>query len=700
MRRGTTWPAIALVAVASLAAGCASPPPPAISPEAEPAYPLSEAAADAIAEMLEMQDRGQLRTVLLAQYALADEPAVRAQTALTIARVGDRAGGPLARSLLADPDTAVAASAAFAAGQLRDSAAVDRLLARLAPPRDTIAPTVAAEAARALGRIGSAAGDQAIANYLLGVDSTGVERNLSVVQAALAAAATRGAERWVFARWLSSADPRVRWLAADGLAREIESGGADLLLPLLEDPAPLVRSAALRAASSQALRSAGISLESVLPRLFELRTDTAYSIRIQATRALASHSGPQVDSVLRSVIREGRPHERIAAIEALHSAGDVSTGMVAVIRSVAVDAADHPFVRARAAAAAIALEPAGADGLIARLLDDGEWRVRAALADAVAASQGQVLAPLERLVRDEDPRVARAAVQAVLTLLDTDRAHLVRPLLIEAAHARDTHVRAAAIDGLGSLADLNLFPILLDAYAAAEDDLEAQARLAAVDAIAALSGAGIPAPERAFFARFGPSQDERVRERVYARFGAAARRYWGAPLPVESPRGRGSYREMVARWIAPADPAAARPSVVVVTGRGEFEMELLSDRSPLIAANFLALVDIGYFEGQEIASLSPANAVHAGAPAGDLAAGPGYTLRPAAIRAEFGPGAVAMRASGTAVHGSQFFVMLSPDVGLYGELSLFGRVVAGQDVLETILPGDAVLSVAELEEEE
>ena len=102
--------------------------------------------------LLAMADARRVDTALIQEILRAGSRPERAAAALTIGQVHGAALAPTLRTLLADPDTAVASNAAYARGLLADSASVAALAHALAAP-----PFAALNAAWALGQVGEPA---------------------------------------------------------------------------------------------------------------------------------------------------------------------------------------------------------------------------------------------------------------------------------------------------------------------------------------------------------------------------------------------------------------------------------------------------------------------------------------------------------------------------------------------------------------
>lgn len=674
------------------------PPPPA----APPPEPLTASEIAAFSALLELEDRHDLFMPLIEQSASAAEASVRQRTALAVGRIGDAAGRAIVRQLLLDPDTGVAATAVFAAGLLRDTSSVDVLTSFIAAPRADAAPTVAAEAAWALGQIGDAAARRSLLGYLTAADtirSTGAQQE--VLRRALAAAiAADAADAADLVRWSGSPDPRIRQLAAEGLARNPSPDGTRRLRTLLSAASPAVRAAALGGLSASRAQAAGISEADLLPDMVALLGDTAYVVRIAAIEATSTYPSESAVAHLLQVAAEGDPHERVAAVRGLGSIGSPAAGALDPLASLARDRSEADYLRAVALLAVSAIDQSFTESLVDELAGDPSWRLRANAAEVLARLGPSRLPALQRLARDVDPRVARAGIAAAARRGDREEIDRLRPLLLEAALHPEVGVRAEALSGLARLADLALFPVLLDAYEAALNDVQNDAQLAAIDAIAALRGSGLAAPERAFFARFPRSDDYRVRLRAVERFGEVALRRWGEAFPLEPSGTLRPYRVLVERWVAPADRDLRRPRVSIQTEEGEVVVELFSDQATLTTSNLLLLASTGFFDGREIAAVVPGSVLEISGGHGDMAGGAGYSVRPELSRITAPAGTAGSGLAGPLASSGDVFITLDLNRELYGQVGLVGRVLEGQDVLQRLLPGQRILSFREIEEEE
>lgn len=142
----------------------------------------------------------------------------------------------------------------------------------------------------------------------------------------------------------------------------------------------------------------------------------------------------------------------------------------------------------------------------------------------------------------------------------------------------------------------------------------------------------------------------------------------------------------------------------VETPRGAFTAELFFARAPLTTLAFVGLAEgtlpttegapLGkpFFDGLTFHRVVPGFVVQGGDPRGDGEGGPGF-----AVPDEFVPGLrhdragmLSMANDGADTNGSQFFVTLAPSDRLNYLHPVFGRVVAGGDVLARIAQGDRI----------
>ena len=128
------------------------------------------------------------------------------------------------------------------------------------------------------------------------------------------------------------------------------------------------------------------------------------------------------------------------------------------------------------------------------------------------------------------------------------------------------------------------------------------------------------------------------------------------------------------------------PVVTLKTTLGDVALEIYQDKVPKTAGNFLKLVREGFYNGLTFHRVIPGFMIQGGCPKGDGTGGPGYMI-PDEFHSSLrhsGPGIVSMANAGPNTGGSQFFITLAPTTWLDGKHAIFGKVVAGDSVVQKI----------------
>jgi cyclophilin family peptidyl-prolyl cis-trans isomerase len=161
-------------------------------------------------------------------------------------------------------------------------------------------------------------------------------------------------------------------------------------------------------------------------------------------------------------------------------------------------------------------------------------------------------------------------------------------------------------------------------------------------------------------------------------------------------------------------------SAVIETKKGDIRLELFADEAPQTVNNFVFLARDGFYDGLIFYFVDPDLAAQTGDPTCTTSTavtcsgedGPGYTLPTETNDKEHVAGSVAM-AEDTETYvtnGSQFFIALQDLPRLGEHNTVFGQVVEGMDVVQSLTarewrdpnapPGDEILSVTIQEEGE
>lgn len=134
---------------------------------------------------------------------------------------------------------------------------------------------------------------------------------------------------------------------------------------------------------------------------------------------------------------------------------------------------------------------------------------------------------------------------------------------------------------------------------------------------------------------------------------------------------------------------------IIKTDKGEIQLDLHADKTPLTVANFVNLAQRGYYDGVTFHRVIADFMIQGGDPTGTGRGGPGYRFEDEfdpELRHD-GPGVLSMANAGPGTNGSQFFITHGATPHLDGHHTVFGRVTAGQDVVDSIAQGDSMQGV-------
>ncbi|MET0807213.1 MAG: peptidylprolyl isomerase [Pseudoxanthomonas sp.] len=130
------------------------------------------------------------------------------------------------------------------------------------------------------------------------------------------------------------------------------------------------------------------------------------------------------------------------------------------------------------------------------------------------------------------------------------------------------------------------------------------------------------------------------------------------------------------------------------TARGPIKVELYADKAPLTVANFVNLAQRGFYDGLNFHRVIPDFMIQGGCPEGSGRGGPGYRFADETdngVRHE--RGVLSMANAGPNTNGSQFFITHVATPHLDGRHTVFGKVLEGLDVVDSVKGGDVINSV-------
>jgi len=275
---------------------------------------LDGAAVSDIATLLMLEDTRTFDSTALSRLLASPHPEVRRRAMLSVARINDKRGVGLLRARPLDADTALAATAVFAVGQLKDTLTTAWFDSLLTNPRT--APTVLTEAACALGKFKTAGAREVLARFLMHTDAS-PRTNDAIGEALLSIgrANVRG-DLAPITRWASSKNDEIRWRATWALFRPRDPAAMSALLTLSKDPSALVRSWAVRGLVKAQADSASLG-DRAEAQLLASTHDADRRVRTEAIRALASYGDSSAVAVLVNALRDPDSWIAVSAAEGL-----------------------------------------------------------------------------------------------------------------------------------------------------------------------------------------------------------------------------------------------------------------------------------------------------------------------------------------------------------------------------------------------
>jgi peptidyl-prolyl cis-trans isomerase A (cyclophilin A) len=145
----------------------------------------------------------------------------------------------------------------------------------------------------------------------------------------------------------------------------------------------------------------------------------------------------------------------------------------------------------------------------------------------------------------------------------------------------------------------------------------------------------------------------------------------------------------------------------IETNKGDIMLQLELEKTPITVANFVSLAEGNnpkvaeqfsgkkYYDGLIFHRVIQDFMIQGGDPLGTGSGGPGYQFDD-----EFtdlthnGPGILSMANAGPGSNGSQFFITHKETPWLNGKHTIFGKVVGGQAVVDSIAQNDTILKLS------
>jgi cyclophilin family peptidyl-prolyl cis-trans isomerase/HEAT repeat protein len=317
-----------------------------------------------------------------------------------------------------------------------------------------------------------------------------------------------------------------------------------------------------------------------------------------------------------------------------------------------------------------------------------DWRRVAAFAQGLAETGTprarevilRLLDPeyLDRFPAQALPDILRAAAKLKVEKLSS--------ILRERLSHPDVIVRSTAASLLADLPEDKNLPALMDALEQAKGDQANDAKLTILTAISKHIKPEAPKAMEAIKSALS-DQDHLVRRHAVDLLKQAGAGDFSDRIGVVQTGHDKSFYQRVAGRLNKKVTARIR------TSKGLITIELFPQDAPITVDSFITLALRDFFSGVPFHRVVPNFVIQGGDPRGDGEGGPGYQIRCEINTRPYTRGAVGMALSGKDTGGSQFFITHSPQPHLDGGYTVFGQVIEGMDVVDSVSRGAAIYEV-------
>jgi cyclophilin family peptidyl-prolyl cis-trans isomerase/HEAT repeat protein len=646
-------------------------------------FNLKTSREDIIASIIEYEDTRRVSDKLIG-YLKEPDSEVRALAALAVGRIGDGKGMEELFMLLRDSSEQVAEAAAFAIGLTDQNEYALRLMEEAAD----LEGKVLAGAVQSAGRLGDSSMTGLINDlipYLVHSDPQVREQACH----ALWRSGGKTAASHLIGLAVDDPDRQVRVAALYSLVRLNIAEPVELYSEWVPDSDPFARTLAIRGLglgkndSKTFLAAVGLN-------------DRDNNVVSQAVSSLTTIGTPKAISFL-AARYENESDEKLK-VQMLESFTRLRSDAIEAKAAADVDSAES--VNIKAAGLVYLAQIRGGDALT--LIDSLGLMKNRYIDVAIVRSLGeiggeQVKPRLTVLFKDSIPEVRAAAFEELCKIDEVNLDYYLKTALEDG----DFAVVVQAVDKIGQLKKRKYLPQLMSLMKDPEStptDLKRGIASAMAEFLADNGRDSLPVN--------GPALDgaedilyhclldkdylvSRDAAEVYReKLGVDKKAFITKPSGLI---GKREIKSFVTRY-------AGNPRAVISTNRGDIEIELYIKNAPLTIYNFMKLAKEQFYNNLTFHRVVPGFVIQGGDPRGDGWGGPGYAIRDEWSDIPFERGTVGIATSGKDSGGSQYFIMLGRAPHLDARYTLFGKVVAGMNVVDNIVRGDTITSIRLIEE--
>lgn len=624
-----------------------------------------------LAEIISLED-SRTHTDRLTSYTHDKNSELRAKAALAIGRIGQPQAAPILFEMLADEILEVSRTAAFALG-LTDSRQFAERILDVAWEMPTSVMTEAVKAAGRLADSSMTSTHEMLSRFLthpapelleatcLAYLYAGAEKRAAdLVQLAsdtedhdVKLAALYVLSRWrsniareLFIEMMADPDPWARSLAARGLADDKTDESFRLITMSLNDVSRRVVAEAIGALARRDESAAPVRLAD------KLNTETDENLTVLLLAQLQNLESSEAVNRAYGLLSEENCPDNIISASITYLATVQKGSATAVIDSIL----HHPQPARVRAAAANAYQIIGGEGMIGRL--------------------GSQFA-------DEDPMIRAAAYLALMELDSANHDYYIRKALDDG----DVVVGVLAVERIGA-DTLGEYRPVLEMMMSLEENIDLDIRRSIVNTM------------RSFIQ---PTENDSLSLKILIQglldpnmvVRRDAAEIYSEILDEDQSKMIPPVRTIItqseiARMLS---YYKTNPIALVLTTKGQIEIELDLGAAPLTVINFINLARSGFYDGLDFHRVVPDFVIQGGCPRGDGWGGPDYLIRCEYSDLTYQRGTVGIATSGKDTGGSQWFICLSPQPRLDARYTIFGQVTEGMDVVDQITVGDLIQNI-------
>ncbi len=485
-----------------------------------------------------------------------------------------------------------------------------------------------------------------------------------------------GSRTWDLLRWAATAqrpaaDPRsvmTRRLAMAALVTGNQATSSVIERGLLDVDAEVRRFAAAAAASDAAIADRDALLKQAM-------ADKEPRVRLEALRGWGRQLQKTSCAPVLAALKDADPHVRLQAIDQLGAGCPAAEGpadLSSLVRALSTQPRQW-HAPAHALVSLARTQPDEARKALPRFVEHPTWQVR--MYAARAAGTLGAIDTLTVLMRDSADNVREAALTA---LIEQKRPEAV-PAAIDSLARTDYQLVLTAVRALEDKthAPQATAPLItaLGRITREHKDTSRDPRMAILNRLQAYGDASQATNLEGYLRDFDPAVAAKTAEILAAWTGKPRT---PAPQPLTGP----------GVTMAAVTALRGRALRFHLAGRGSFDISLEVDAAPLSALRVARRAGEGYYNGLTFHRIAPNFVIQGGSPGANE-----YSGEPFFMRDEVGlhtRGTVGISTRGRDTGDAQIFVNTIDSPRLDHIYTVFGSVIAGMDVVDGILEGDAI----------